>query len=64
MTYYSTAQLAAASGLKPRTIRRHVANGWLKPVPKTEIPGVRGSRFKELTAKKWLAIHKPEKTLP
>lgn len=62
---FTTKQLAAASGRSIRTIRHHVKEGWLTPVPKEELPkGVRGSRFKLSTAKKWLELHYPGKKLP
>lgn len=62
MTFYTVDQLAAAAGLAPRSIRYHAAKGWLKAEPKT--PGVRGLRFAERIAKKWMALHYPTKTLP
>ncbi len=68
MIYYTTAQLSRASGLKPRSIRHHVKQGWLKAVPKDELPnagrGIRGARFTQSVARKWLQVHKPEGKLP
>lgn len=65
MTRYTSAQLAAASGKSLRTIIHHVKQGWLTPMPKSELPaGVKGHRFGFITAKKWLGVYSPGKRLP
>lgn len=61
MTFYTVQQLAAASGKSMRTIRHHVKQAWLKPEPKAA--GVRGHRFSERIAAKWLGLHCPGKRL-
>ena len=55
---YTTAQLAAASGKEPRTIREHVRRKWIAPMPKDKLPpGIKGYRFSEATAAKWLGLY-------
>ena len=62
MKFFTVQMLAAASGKSVRTIRHHVKQKWLKPEPKAA--GVRGHRFSEHIATKWLNLHYPSKKLP
>lgn len=61
MSLFSVQQLAAASGRANRTIRHHVASGWLKAEPKAA--GVRGLRFSKRSAQTWLNRHFPGKQI-
>lgn len=44
-----------------RTIRHHVKQGWLKPIPKH--PGIRGYRITQEEASRWIGLHYPMQTL-
>jgi hypothetical protein len=62
MKLFTAQMLASAAGKSTRTIRYHVQQKWLNPEPKTA--GVRGHRFSERIAKRWLGLHYPSKKLP
>lgn len=58
MTCYSTAQFAKIAGRSTRTVREHIAKGYLKA---QLLPGARGFRITHTNAVKWLEVHQSDK---